>query len=352
MVALGQLGVSNKTHISPSQNEGTPAPALSVLMGVHNGLPYLPEAIESILSQTFTDFEFIIIDDGSTDGSGDWVEERAKSEPRIRFFRQEKAGLATTLNRALALARGEFIARMDSDDVSMPRRFEMQVRALREDPELVLLGAEVDFINDSGDRFCVRRHALDHVEIRRRLLTGDGGALTHPAVVYRSSAVERIGGYDEWMVTSQDVDFFLRLSEVGRVANLPDVLLLWRHHPESTTFTRDYTWAEMRRHCVGKTIDRIGVERYLQELFPPMKLGYPQNDLDRARCATVQGRYGIAASMYFRSLQKSGQRLHAMQGLSEAVFLYINTSLWRGAKQMWKKLRGLLLEHRRHERGA
>lgn len=339
MVALGQLGVSNKAHISPSQNEGTPAPALSVLMGVHNGLPYLPEAVESILSQTFTDFEFIIIDDGSTDGSGDWVEERAKSEPRIRFFRQEKAGLATTLNRALGLARGEFIARMDSDDIALPRRFETQVNALREDSELVLLGTEVDFIDESGQRFFVRGHACDHVEIRRRLLTGDGGALTHPTVIFRAAAAKEIGGYDDWMTTSQDVDFFLRLSEIGKVANLPQVLLLWRHHPESTTFNREDTWAEMRQHSVRRTIGRIGVERYLEELFPPMRLGYPRSEFGRALYAARQGRYATASAFYRQALRAPGQQLAALQGWCEVTFLRLHAAFWNQVKRLRSAVR-------------
>jgi glycosyltransferase involved in cell wall biosynthesis len=334
--------VSSKAEISQSQNEWAPAPALSVLMGVHNGLPYLPEAVESILGQTFTDFEFIIIDDGSTDGSGAWLEERAKSEPRIRFFRQEKSGLAKTLNRGLGLARGEFIARMDSDDIALPHRLEIQSKTLREKSDLLLLGSEVDFIDENGRQFFIRGHACDHAEIRRRLLTGDGGALTHPTVMFRAFAAKQIGGYDEWMTTSQDVDFFLRLSEIGKVANLPEVLLLWRHHAGSTTFNRSDTWALMRKHCVGKTIRRIGLDRYLEELFPPMKLGYPEAGLERGRWAIRQARYREAATLYRQALRTPGQRLPAAQGLCEAALLEVNARLWSGLKRFWSRLKLIL----------
>ena len=320
-------------------------PAVSVLMGVHNGLPYLPEAVESILRQTFADFEFIIIDDGSTDGSGEWLETKAKEDPRIRLVRQVNIGLTKSLNRGLALARGEFIARMDGDDIALPQRLEMQVSALRDNPALILLGSEVEIIDAQGRALAVRGHSRDHVEIRRRLLTGDGGALTHPAVMFRASAARAIGGYDEAMTTTQDIDFFLRMSEVGPVTNLPHVLLYWRQHPDSSNHRKSSTWAEMRRHCVGNTISRIGVDRYLQELFPPMQLGYPRTSLDRGRWASMQGRYGTAMSLYRQSLSVAGQRLPAMQGLCEATFLYLNTKLWRGAKQCWKKVRGLLLKN-------
>jgi glycosyltransferase involved in cell wall biosynthesis len=312
----------------------------------------LPEAVESILRQTFADFEFIIVDDGSTDGSGAWLEAKAKEDPRIRLIRQENIGLTKALNRGLALARGEFIARMDSDDVALPERFRMQVSALRDSHALVLLGSEVEIVDAQGRALALRGHSQDHVEIRRRLLTGDGGALTHPAVMFRASAARVIGGYDEAMTTTQDIDFFLRMSEVGLVTNVPQVLLHWRQHPESSNHQKSSTWAEMRRHCVGNTISRIGVDRYLQELFPPMQLGYPRTHLDRGRWASMQGRYGTAMSLYCQLLTVPGQRLPAMQGLCEAAFLYLNTKLWRGAKEGWKKIRGFLFKHWRHEHGA
>jgi glycosyltransferase involved in cell wall biosynthesis len=311
-------------------------------MGVHNGLPYLPEAVESILRQTFADFEFIIVDDGSTDGSGAWLEAKAKEDPRIRLIRQENIGLTKALNRGLAMARGEFVARMDADDIALPQRFEIQVQTLRDQPDLVLLGSEVEITDEHGWPLIVRGHVAEHAEIRRRLLAGDGGALTHPAVIFRAEAARAIGGYDERMTTTQDIDFFIRLSEVGRASNVPHVLLRWRQHPESSNHRRFGTWADMRRYCIGQTIKRIGVERYLEELFPPMALGYPRDNLSRARWAADQRRYRTAAALYRQALRTSGQRLSAAQGLCEAALLEANARLWNGLKRFSSRLKAIL----------
>ncbi|HEV2292222.1 MAG TPA: glycosyltransferase [Tepidisphaeraceae bacterium] len=222
-----------------------PAPAISVVMSVYNGERYVAEAVESVLGQTFADFEFILMDDGSTDGSPALLKQYAQRDPRVRLVSRPNRGLTKTLNEGLGLARGQFVARMDADDVSLPSRFEKQIAFLRAHPDCVCVGTRVLRIDPHGSPLSESDHKLTHEEIDRQLMEeGLGWAITHPAAMMRGDAVMRIGGYREQFRTSQDLDLWLRLAEVGRLANLPDVLLKYRYHPQSVGFTK---FEEQRR---------------------------------------------------------------------------------------------------------
>jgi len=144
------------------------SPIVSVILPVYNGLPYLEEALDSVLTQSFRDFELIVINDGSTDGSAAIIENL--HDPRIRFFQQTNKGLATTLNRAISLARGKYIARQDQDDVSLPTRFERQVAFLDANQEagMVGTGAEIWVGNERTNRFL--QHPADNAAIKFGLL--------------------------------------------------------------------------------------------------------------------------------------------------------------------------------------
>lgn len=242
-------------------------PNISVLMSVHNGRKYLVEAVESILNQTFRDFEFIIVDDGSSDGSTEILKYYAGRDSRVRLIIQENQGLTKSLNTALGIARGEYIARMDADDISRLDRFANQLSFLRAHPEVVCVGAEVELVTEDGIRLGVRNHPNGHESIRRRLLLGDGGAMTHPVILFRREIALKIGGYDENFTTTQDLDFYLRLSEVGFLENLPEILLDWRQHPRSVNRTQSDTWRLMKTLAVEKTIVRIGGAAYAAQLF-------------------------------------------------------------------------------------
>lgn len=208
----------------------TTAPTVSVLMAVYNGEEYLRQAVDSVLAQTFGDFEFIIIDDGSTDSSSRMLEAYSRQDSRIRCISRPNKGLTKSLNEALRMARGDLIARMDADDVCLPQRFEKQVAYLREHPEIVLIGSRVQFIDPDGWPINFKPGMmLTHEEIDAALLR-KGWPMVHPAVMMRRQAVMDIGGYSEAYLTNQDHDLFLRLAERGRVANLPDVLLQYRQH--------------------------------------------------------------------------------------------------------------------------
>lgn len=206
-------------------------PTVSVVMAVYNRAEYLPEALASIRWQTFTDWECVCVDDGSTDATAQILADFADADPRFRILRQENAGVATALARGDAAARGEWIARMDSDDVAMPERLERQLAYARQRPDCVGLGGAVLLTDPNGAPIGRSSYATDHEEIERRMLAGGGDTIAHPTLFYRRSAIEQIGTYRTEYEAAHDADFLIRLARAGRLANLPEVLLRYRQHP-------------------------------------------------------------------------------------------------------------------------
>lgn len=204
-------------------------------MGVYNGLPYLRKSIESVLSQQYENFEFIIIDDASTDNSANVVAKYAEDDERIRLLEnQENIGLTASLNRALNEAQGDFVARQDADDLSDPRRFERQVQFLKTHPDVAVLGTGARLVDAAGD------------EIDRRVVLTDPSLsdlqsknhLIHGSVLARRSVLEDVGGYDEFFRYSQDYDLWLRLAANHDIRNVPDPLYILREHRNSIYFDR------------------------------------------------------------------------------------------------------------------
>jgi glycosyltransferase involved in cell wall biosynthesis len=234
-------------------------PTLSVCMPVFNAEPYVREATESILQQTFSDFEFIIIDDGSTDDSKQILEDFARKDARIRLVSRPNTGYTVALNEALALARAPYLARMDADDISLPDRFEKQLTYLRAHPECVVVGSRIMTIDPFGSPLYQPKHELTHTEIESQLLAGVGWAIVHPASMMVREHVMALHGYRVEMEPSEDLDLFLRLAERGKIANLPDVLLYYRQHVKSVNHTRYLEQNRATRISVTEAYARRGV---------------------------------------------------------------------------------------------
>ena len=194
-------------------------------MAVHNGKAHLASAIESILAQTYKDFEFLIVDDASTDGSGEWL--AACKDRRIRVITNDRQrGLAASLNTLIEQAAGELIARMDADDVALPERFTAQIRCLHQRPEVGVLGTRMKFMTEKGELQGEYSVPLTDGAIRWKLLLGNPFA--HPTVMYRRELIKEVGGYDPEISVSQDKDLWVRLFKMTKFANLPDILLHYR----------------------------------------------------------------------------------------------------------------------------
>lgn len=203
-------------------------------MSVYNGEEYLAEAIESILNQTYVDFEFIIINDGSTDAAAEII--HSYDDPRIRSREQSNIGLTPSLNRGIALARGEYMARMDDDDLSLPERLARQVAFLGAHPEVGVLGTSCRIVDELNDREWEHQVPVSDEELRRHLVRGN--PFVHTSVMVRMSALEAVGGYDEAFPYSQDYELWVRLAGCTRLANLPEALVVRRLHWGAVSMTR------------------------------------------------------------------------------------------------------------------
>ena len=202
-------------------------------MPVHNGERYLGEAVESILAQTLEDFEFLVIDDGSTDSSVSIIEKRR--DPRIRLVRNDgNLGLVASLNRGLELASGKYVARMDADDISAPQRIERQLDFLERNPTVAVLGTNLIRIHPDGTPCDDQPPPYPTGSAYLGWKIFWRCALQHPTVMMRKDVVRTLGGYQQvWL--AEDYDLWLRISREHEIDNLREFLLSYRVHPESVS---------------------------------------------------------------------------------------------------------------------
>ena len=213
-------------------------------MPVYNGEKYLRESIDSILNQTLTDFEFLIIDDGSTDNSIEII--NSYQDPRINLVKNYKnEGLVYSLNRGLSLAKGEYIARMDSDDISLSERLVKQVNFLDSNPEIAVVGTWVKVINETDEPQITWQYPLKPLEIQWNLYFYC--PLAHPSVMFRKNTILDYDGYSQEMADAEDYDLWLRLVKKNLLSNMKDILLLYRQHDFNITKTHQnrQIWASL-----------------------------------------------------------------------------------------------------------
>ena len=211
----------------------SPVPCVSVVMPVFNCANFLEEAVHSILRQSFSDFEFIIINDGSTDGSAAMLTRFAQADARIRLFHQENQGLIVTLNRGIQLARGKYIARMDADDVALTDRFQKQITFLECHPNVAILGGAMEVMDAQGAPLHRISYPCRNEEIQAGLLQKN--CFAHPTVMMRKEAVQAVGGYRQAFLHAEDYDLWLRVADKYELANLPDSLHRYRIHSSQVT---------------------------------------------------------------------------------------------------------------------
>ncbi len=212
------------------------SPLISVVIPVYNADRYIGAALESVLAQTYRVFEVILVNDGSTDGSGAILRAFAQRDPRIRLFENDgNQGLSVTRNRGVHEARGEYIANLDADDTAAPNRLARQLEYFETHPECTVLGGQAIYVDEDGDPLGVSEQQLRHEDIEAELLAGRGLALMQTTSMLRRADVLAVGGYRAGLRTGEEHDLFLRLAERGRLVNLPDVLGAMRKHPGSFT---------------------------------------------------------------------------------------------------------------------
>ncbi len=308
-------------------------PRISVLMAVHNGLPYLREALDSILSQSRADFEFLIIDDGSTDRSREVIQ--GLDDSRIRLLVNERnMGLTRSLNRGLKEARGEYLARQDADDISLPRRLEIQARYLDRNPGTGLAACSVEYMDSEGRTELTDCRGLSSGVLGWHLLFGN--EIPHSGAMFRAGAVLDLGGYDESLPFAQDYELWSRLSRRAGLVRLRDVLLRYRRHQGNLSATKKEEQYRIRDRISGANMARLLEREVDPAVVKALHTPGPEPGLCRAGAKLIQelGRacleagglapeeaHEIKADMVHRvrSLAKSHLRVRPFEGL--AVFL-------------------------------
>ena len=201
-----------------------PAPPVSVVMPVRDGLPWLDDAVRSVLAQTYADFELVIVDDASTDGTADLLDAWQRRDPRVRVVHaREPLGLVGSSNAAAFAARGRLVARMDADDVCHPERLARQVAVLDAHPDAALVGTLMEGVD--GDGRLVR--PIDRWRLARRSVFAP---FPHGSIIVPRALLERVGGYRRGCEYWEDLDLYLRLSRLGKVLVLPEALYRYRFH--------------------------------------------------------------------------------------------------------------------------
>jgi len=239
-------------------------PRVSVLMSVYNGEQYLEESVESILNQTFTDFEFIIIDDGSFDSSPNLLARYRQCDPRVLIHRFDgNRGLSAALNFGINLARGEYIVRMDADDISLQNRLQEQVAFMDANPGVGVCGTWVELIGNIERQ--IWRYPTRHADIHACMLFAN--TLVHPSVIMRAVSIEKYAlYYDENIRYAQDYELWGRALACVQFANLDQILLQHRIHTEGA--------GVKHREAQYKTHEMV-----YRRLFSPFGFEYSDDDL-------------------------------------------------------------------------
>jgi glycosyltransferase involved in cell wall biosynthesis len=204
-------------------------PTITVLMSCYNAEKWLISSVPSVLNQTFTNFEFIIIDDGSADNTLNIIHDFAKTDSRIVVLSKPNTGLSDSLNIGIQMARGDWIARIDADDIFEPMKLEKQILATEKNPNLVFIGTGLTIIDDSGRKLNTYNYPSKHALLSRNLKTARKFP-PHASAMYKTSAVRKLGGYRGRVSKAEDADLWLRLSEVGELTSVTGPYVQIRKH--------------------------------------------------------------------------------------------------------------------------
>jgi hypothetical protein len=305
-----------------------PTPAISVAMSVYNGERFLAAAIESVLAQDFRDFEFLIVDDGSTDASTAIIRSYAHKDKRIRPRLRENRGLVASLNEMIEAARAPIIARMDADDICRPTRFGKQIGFLAGNPDYGVVGTWTEDIGPDDRPYHVT--GKEHPETHEAFLTAiENGwpLLCHPAAMFRRDVVRSVGGYHGAFRHCEDYDLWLRLAGVTRLASIPERLLRYRHydaqvssrHATEQQIGAAVSYLAYRERCAGRPDPTAALDR-----LPPV------DGLD-----ALFGREGVGAQVRARV---APSLLYSRSGLRDEGFDLLCRYLREGGSRagMWR----------------
>ena len=245
--------------------DGASGPLVSVFMSVYNGGDYLAVAVDSVLRQTYKNFEFVIVNDGSEDGTADYLDKL--TDERIKVIHQENQGLGKPLNKWMKTCKGKYVMRLDADDICHETRMEKQVAFLENNPDVILVGCQIQMFSDKG-KGSVSSLFTDHESILSGMLNG-WHTQSHPTIMWRRSLLNHIPGY-AFSGAGEDWSFLLDAARFGKLANHPEVLYYYRLHESSNA------WKGAKRVQAGLT---YAIKRY--QHFKQTGNEYPLDDFMR-----------------------------------------------------------------------
>ncbi len=313
-------------------------PKVSVIMPTYNRVRYLSEAIQSVLDQTFVDFELIIIDDGSTDDTESLIQ--GIGDPRIRYAHQQHRGISAAMNHGIRLARGHYIARLDSDDVWLPEMLATQIKVLDTRPRIGLVYSKAQAMNASGTpleetRAFSPRYADDSF---RSMLTGD--FTCNITIVVRRQYLDKAGPYDESMAVNEDWDMWLRVAEHCQFAFSDLVLARYRRHDSNAT---GYNSRHYFQHLAGRkrVLDKVFSRRNLAaEVVAIKSVAYCNLHLWSGSCWLGVRSFRKALVSFFRALQTSKERVTTLRQIL-GLILHIAFRESRHYLNLKTKLKGI-----------
>lgn len=295
---------------------------VSVILPCYNAEKYLEQSILSILNQTYQYFELIIINDGSTDNSTEILEKYAKSDNRIIIINQSNEGIVSALNKGIRISTGKYCARMDADDIAIIDRIEKQVNFLENNPNIFVVGGQGYVIDEDGDKIRPLTVLTNHNDIDRDLLNNfNKKAMIHPAVMFRTHEISMLGGYREEFIWAEDLDLFLRVSEIGKLANLQDTVLYYRINTNGITNTKNST----QRINAIKAVDEARSRRNLEIIRHETKINNyflekPSDQMyDTAITALSNGWINTAEKYSKKMLLEHGISLNALKILIKVL---------------------------------
>ncbi len=294
---------------------------LGVVVNVYNAAAFLRPAIDSLLAQSFADFELVAIDDGSTDASLEIL--RSYSDPRLRILENSRnLGIPTTLNRGLAALATPLVARLDADDLALPGRFGRQVEFLAARPELALVASDAHYIDELGRSFALCTGPTSPEEIRARLPIGD--CIVHSSVIYRADCVRAVGGYREELPLASDYDLWIRLSERYPLASLAEPLVGYRVHRAQVSIRKLRLQRTIADRCRREAAERrraSGLPTYGYEAHRPTR---------RAQLAAADGTLGADLLYWCGLYEAMGRHDIALRTALRGVWVSpLSRELWR-----------------------
>jgi len=288
------------------QIDNPSVPTVSVLIAAHNDRRYVGEAVASVLRQYYEDLELVVVDDGSTDGTADVLRHMARHDSRMRVIRQRNQGRPRAANTGLALCRGRYIARLDADDIAEPKRLTRQVAFLNEHEEVVCVGSAASLVDSSGRHLTHLAVPTKDAQIQEQVLAGHG-AIFHPSAMMRRETLEAIGGYDVSFDCALDIDLWLRLGEMGALANLATPLIRYRLHGRAVSEREGQRQRRLSHLACERAWQRRGIrgrfeagyrwrpgqDRHTQYLFR-LRYGWWAFNARQRRTAMIYGLKAIA----------------------------------------------------------